>query len=258
MAWGFSHQPLADEELAAMIDAAADHGDILDEAVVEGLAVTGMRIGEWTHMDQTWFESDADELRIAAIKECDCGECRRERLEPLLEARETVRESDKAFGDWKGVVEDGKVVNRYAKYARRDGIGKARLDFYLDNADGVWWPKSETSARVIPVPDEDVLEKLEWALELHGRDEENQWPITRHGTSKRIKKLAERAGLDSIHAHRWRHHYGTRMAQDGFSAHEIKEAMGHSELDQSLTYVQFSGRRLRQSFAEKWSGIGDD
>jgi len=164
MAWGFAHEPLADEELKAGIDAAADHGDLLDEAVVEGLAVTGLRIGAWCHQDQTWYNSDADELRVAPIKECDCGECRRERLEPLLEARKAVRQSDKPFGDWKGVVEDGKVVNRYVKYARRDGIGKARIDFYLDNATGVWWPKSEASARVIPVPDEAVLEKIEGPL----------------------------------------------------------------------------------------------
>jgi site-specific recombinase XerC len=258
MAWGFAHRPLADEEIEALRDAAEDIGDVLDQATVEGLARTGLRIGEWTHMREEWLSADRDELRIGAIESCDCGECRRERAEPLRDAREEVLDSDKPFGDWQGLTENGAVVNRYVKYARRAGVGKNRLDYFLDNEVGVWFPKSESGARVVPVPDSETMELIEWALELEGRGDQKQWPITRHGMSKRLDKLADYADLRNIHFHRFRHAYGTMLAGMGFSAHEIMSAMGHSEIEQSLTYIEFSGERIHDSFSRKWEGIGDD
>jgi len=254
MAWGFKHRPFSDEEFCALADAAEEHGDVLDEAIIKGLGATGLRIGEWTHLRRQWLDTDAGELRLASIAECDCGECIRERADPLREAREEVLESDKPFGEWRGMTEDGATINRYVKYARRPGIGRSRLDYYLDEHDGVWFPKSPSGARVVPIPDDEVAELVEWALELHGYRNCEQWPITRHGMSKRLKKLAEKAGVRDAHFHRFRHLYGVKLASEGFSAFEIKSAMGHSEIEQSETYVSFSGKRLRDSFDRKWDG----
>lgn len=254
MAWPYKHKPFEDSELREILESADEHGDTLDRLSVHTLAWTGLRVSEFTHLESDWMKFQRDELRVPAYRPCSCSECQR-RADDLRESRNEIPPGQ--YDEIQAIGENGEVLNRYKKYAERAGVGRRNLDALLDDHSGAWFPKSEDGARLIPVKDQDAFQLLRDYFRLN-----DAIGITRQTVSNRLESLAagERAEDQDpltvkVHAHRFRHFYGTHLARNGFGPYEIKSVMGHSDIQTSMAYVEFSGQRIHDSFDDNWSSV---
>lgn len=117
--------------------------------------------------------------------------------------------------------------------------------------DGTWQPKTDNGARKIPLLDRDTQGILRAWFEL--RDEVG---MSRKTIWDRVKDIAKETTLTKkVTPHVLRHTYGTILAEQDFTAAEIKAAMGHESLETSERYIQYSGRRLQDAFERKWEGV---
>lgn len=69
--------------------------------------------------------------------------------------------------------------------------------------------------------------------------------LTRQGISDIVARLAARAGLGIIHAHRLRHTVATRVVAAGGSLTEARELLGHSRADVTASYARTDLDSLR-------------
>jgi len=69
--------------------------------------------------------------------------------------------------------------------------------------------------------------------------------LTRQGISDIVARLAARAGLGTIHAHRLRHTVATRVVAAGGSLDEARELLGHSHADVTINYARTDLDSLR-------------
>lgn len=117
--------------------------------------------------------------------------------------------------------------------------------------DGTWQPKTDNGARKIPLLDRETLGLLRAWFAL--RDDIG---MTRKTIWDRVTDLAKETPLTKkVTPHVLRHTYGTRLAEQDFTAAEIKAAMGHESLETSERYIQYSGRRLQDAFERKWEEV---
>lgn len=117
------------------------------------------------------------------------------------------------------------------------------------------------------------------APELKQLGEDFQWyfeqnekiPFLQNGVNKRIRRIAEKAGLGEsrgyktlerrgkefevvdISAYDLRHTYGTRLARMGYNKYEIKSEMGHGSTEMPEEYIEFTGIRKSEVQNEKWN-----
>lgn len=61
-------------------------------------------------------------------------------------------------------------------------------------------------------------------------------PLSDAGFGSLIKRLEDRCGVD-IHAHKFRHTFGSMMAQQGTNIFDLKEMMGHTTITTTQIYV---------------------
>jgi integrase/recombinase XerD len=67
----------------------------------------------------------------------------------------------------------------------------------------------------------------------------------RHALARHFKRFKNMAGIDrDVTPHSLRHLFGFLLAQGGCSAFVVKEAMRHSSIKHSSTYVQLAGKSL--------------
>jgi len=69
--------------------------------------------------------------------------------------------------------------------------------------------------------------------------------LGRQGTSGIVARLAARAGLGTIHAHRLRHTVATQVVAAGGSLVEARELLGHSRTDVTINYARTDLASLR-------------
>ena len=69
--------------------------------------------------------------------------------------------------------------------------------------------------------------------------------LSRQGTSGIVARLAARAGLGTIHAHRLRHTVATQVVAAGGSLVEARELLGHSHTDVTASYARTDLASLR-------------
>ena len=62
--------------------------------------------------------------------------------------------------------------------------------------------------------------------------------LTRQGISDIVARLAARAGLGTVHAHRLRHTVATQVVTAGGSLAEARELLGHSHADVTINYAR--------------------
>lgn len=81
-----------------------------------------------------------------------------------------------------------------------------------------------------------------WGAPLSGE----QLRITADGVRCMLKKYAAMAGIQpqNVMPHRWRHAYGTSLADDGVQMDVIGELMGHQDLNTTRQYLLL-GERMR-------------
>jgi len=76
-------------------------------------------------------------------------------------------------------------------------------------------------------------------------------PIQLNCIQQMLKRLARKAGLTvNVHAHVFRHSYGTQAIANGADPFAIKETMGHSSLTTTLKYTQQQPQDLMRKHAK--------
>ncbi len=77
-----------------------------------------------------------------------------------------------------------------------------------------------------------------WLRHSNGGRNLEKIALTSHGFSKNIKKYALEAGLKKFHIHQLRHTYAKIVSESSESMAETQEALGHSNIKTTETYVQ--------------------
>lgn len=68
------------------------------------------------------------------------------------------------------------------------------------------------------------------------------------GIQKMLKVLGERAGVESVHPHRFRHTLATNLISRGMPIQEVSAVLGHSKLETTMTYVHLDQRSTEFSY----------
>lgn len=255
-----SRSPLEDEELKAVL-AAAREESTRDAMIIHVLAHAGLRASAVSHMTADWIDFQRRRITVPPFQTCSagrrggpCSECisRLERTrcgetEDLDRTLERV-DSYAAPGDEDSLRARAERADRYA---RRPGVGRARLNRFREEHRGMWFPKSGSGARPIPVKDDET-----WNLVTRWFTAHDSVMISRQTVGNIVQRVASESGIRrKVQPHEFRHTFGTRLAALGFSAHEIKDAMGHATTAQAEDYIKLSGRRLDDAFSEKWKSV---
>ena len=106
-------------------------------------------------------------------------------------------------------------------------------------------PKSETSVRVIPLPDQllDVLKKAQTQAtsSFVVANENNSEFINPRTMENRYKSFLKESGLASKPYHTLRHTFATQCIESGMDTKSLSEMLGHSKVNITLdTYVHSS------------------
>ena len=57
-----------------------------------------------------------------------------------------------------------------------------------------------------------------------------------------LQKVGERSNVQNVHLHRFRHWFGTYMANRGVLLQDLKEMMGHSKIETTNKYYVFNNQ----------------
>jgi integrase/recombinase XerD len=75
-------------------------------------------------------------------------------------------------------------------------------------------------------------------------------PLTRAGVFLILRRLAEKAGLESgrVHPHLLRHSFATHLLEGGADLRAVQEMLGHADLATTELYTHVSDRRRRELY----------
>jgi integrase/recombinase XerD len=62
-------------------------------------------------------------------------------------------------------------------------------------------------------------------------------PLTRDALLKLVKRLGDRAGVEGVHPHRFRHTFAIQYLRNGGNTRALQEALGHETLEMIRTYT---------------------
>jgi site-specific recombinase XerD len=90
--------------------------------------------------------------------------------------------------------------------------------------------------------------------------------MTTAGLRSLFRYHRKRSRVARANAHRWRHTFGTEMAEAGMSLPALQRLMGHSDITSTMLYVAVSGHSVSKEFhrviaerlKERPSGTKDD
>lgn len=63
-------------------------------------------------------------------------------------------------------------------------------------------------------------------------------PMSVSTLHRMIKDVGAMAGVPTLHAHQWRHTFATQLLRGGASLRTVQEALGHSNLQTTATYLK--------------------
>jgi site-specific recombinase XerD len=72
--------------------------------------------------------------------------------------------------------------------------------------------------------------------------------MTPDGVRRALNTIAERAGVENVHPHRFRRTLATQLIDRGMSLQEVAAILGHSKLDTTMTYVYIDRKKVEQSY----------
>lgn len=98
--------------------------------------------------------------------------------------------------------------------------------------------------RYIPLTD-DMLGTLRWYVDHERPDvpadqillQDGGPPFTDETLTKLLHRFAAKAKVKGVHAHRFRHTYGTFMAEELGNVTMLKALMGHSRTETTMLYI---------------------
>lgn len=133
---------------------------------------------------------------------------------------------------------------------------ESRSDFHTRIVIGA--PKSDTSARLIPLTDSAIRLCARFAVPdgdsyvLTGKAHYMEPRALQY----RLRKYTADCGLEGVHAHTLRHTFATRAVEAGFEIKSLSEVLGHSSTTITLDRYVHSSLELKRANMEKLSGMG--
>lgn len=233
---GKTYHPLetgGDDNEYSRFREAAKSGDVKDEVIGLTLIDTGIRRQAMAHLrgDHVKLHSQNPQITIPQSAPCTLG------IGPTGSGGDTSAKNrnqpcsdcvSRPVKDW-APVPDGVT-----------GTDAEEHNFFT--------PKTQNAHRPVPIKNDDTLTALDNYFRIYDK------MVTANTISRRVKQIGERADIDrEVSPHDLRDTFGTKIASDGFKPHEIKDAMGHANLRESIQYVKLSGRNLHDAFNEKWT-----
>lgn len=70
--------------------------------------------------------------------------------------------------------------------------------------------------------------------------------LGKRGVVKLMKEYSEKAGLETVNVHQWRHLFGVSYAKSGANNSAISSLMGHSSIQSSQVYTTLYGEDLKE------------
>lgn len=207
---------LSDREFERLVEATHEMDEyrgLEARFIVFAAARLGMRAGEIVHATADWVDWRREMVQIPRHESCDrgrdgglCGSCRQA-------ARQMVQYHD---------------------------------DLSLAAAEDLMWsPKTESSAREIPLTTTRATIALEDYFERF-----DEFQISQTGVNRRVERAAELAdGLDpaDVYPHALRATCASFFAARGLNAVALKSLMGWSDFSVALKYIEDSGERTSQA-----------
>lgn len=69
-----------------------------------------------------------------------------------------------------------------------------------------------------------------------------------NGVRAMLNKVAERAGVEHVHPHKFRRTLATNLIHRGMPIQEVASVLGHDQLDTTMTYVYLDKNNIRNSY----------
>lgn len=157
---------------------------------------------------------------------------------------------------WENVSLTEKTVNVKCTMQRLRDLGENRTS---KTKIVISEPKSDTSARLIPLTDYAVkLCKTQWrgcpsAFVLTG---DTQRYIEPRSMQYKLERYTEECGLDGVHFHTLRHSFATRCVEVDFEIKSLSEILGHSSPRITLERYVHSSMELKRDNMNKLASIG--
>lgn len=73
-------------------------------------------------------------------------------------------------------------------------------------------------------------------------------PLNAGGVRYILNVLAERAGVENVHPHRFRRTFATNLAKRGMDIQDIQILLGHKNIETTLTYVYSESKKVEASY----------
>ena len=72
--------------------------------------------------------------------------------------------------------------------------------------------------------------------------------VSKGSIQSTLKKIAERAGVDNVHAHRYRKTFCTHMIRNGTDLDVVQDLMGHDDVSTTMIYFRQSKERMNYQY----------
>lgn len=114
-----------------------------------------------------------------------------------------------------------------------------------------WSPKTESSARTVPLCDPAYEALLSARERVQKRTEKSTLVFPgRKGPLNDVREslngACKRAGIPHIRVHGLRHTFGSQMAMAGADPFAIMKAMGHTDIKTTMIYVSLGKSHIRE------------
>jgi integrase len=240
---GKRFSPLDPNEAKKLEETAEDYDDFLASLTVRALLLLGLRSKEFTHTISEWIVRRGGRLVF--------------HLQPYNKVR--------GMGDGTCIQGTGKIGQGNPDGKNLYKRGEPCASCRATKGDDVYLSKSSNAERdwVLNTSPElmQLGEDFEWWFKNNKRI-----PFLGDGVRRRVREVAEEAGIGEsrgykeingqevvdINPYDLRHTYGTRLARMEWTPYEIKEQMGHGDLEMPSTYISYAGIRKEELMNEKW------
>jgi integrase len=65
-----------------------------------------------------------------------------------------------------------------------------------------------------------------------------------------LKEIGKRAGVESVHPHRFRRTFASKLAERGMKVQDIQKLMGHSNIETTMEYVYTSDQMVSAAYQQ--------
>ena len=143
------------------------------------------------------------------------------------------------------LLSTGVRVNELAMMKIED-IDFDKLDVYVRNGKGGNERKTYTTAVAAAYIKKYISERKDdgvWLL--YNR---NHSQLQSNGIRKILNSIAKRADVTNVHPHRFRRTFATGLAKKGMDIREIKELLGHANINTTMQYVYTDDDNVKASY----------